>query len=185
MRYWSAGSPGPGTFTGDIIESGVIFDVDGNDYLGGRSAAVSIESPVVGNITLTGQIGTLGNNIFGVVTTQPVAGNVTIGGSLSSIGGGATAVSPGGDISGKLLFNGAETNTGHRYPTWSPPCRPPSDKLVMDDLLRKAASASRSATASQAAPVLPGPPVNLDPGNTDQDNDGVPDGTGGRTTTFS
>jgi hypothetical protein len=121
---------GPGNFIGDITTTGGLIAIKGN----GASAAVSIETPVVGNISLEGQIGTLGTGSFGFVTSAPVTGNVTVGGTVGTIGEAATAIQIGGDVSGKLMFNGAITVTGYRYPT-RPALQATVDKEDHDDLL--------------------------------------------------
>lgn len=121
---------GPGNFIGDIDITGGLIAIKGN----GASAAISLETPVVGNFTMSGQVGQLGTNSFGIVTSAPISGNVTIGGTVGAIGEGATAVQLGGDIGGKLLFNGTITATGFRYPT-RPTLQKTTDRLDYDDLL--------------------------------------------------
>jgi uncharacterized protein YhjY with autotransporter beta-barrel domain len=160
---------GPGTFTGDITTTGGLIAIKGN----GASAAISIETPVVGNISLAGQVGQLGANSFGIVTSAPVTGNVTIGGSVGAIGDSATAVQIGGDVSGKVLFNGAITVTGFRYPT-RPTLQATVDKLGADDLLLGGPGVR--ITNSVAGGVWFYQVItDTDPNNLDEDGDGIPD----------
>jgi len=160
---------GPGVYTGSIDQTGGIIAVDGN----GGSAAVSIETPMVGSITLESQLGTLGTNSFGLVTSASVDGNITVGGTISSIGQNATAVSIGGDVSGKVLFNGAFTNTGYRYPT-RPTVQKTVDRLDADDLLQGGVGIQISNSVAKGVwfyEVV----TDSDPNNTDEDNDGIDD----------
>jgi hypothetical protein len=162
---------GPGTFTGDITQTGGIIAIEGN----GASAAVSIETPVVGNLALTGQIGTLGTGSFGVVTTAPISGNVTIGGILGTIGEDATGVSIGGDVGGKLLFNGSVSVTGFRYPT-RPTVQKTVDKLGADDLLIGGPGIRISNSVAKGVWFYQTIGDN-DPNSTDEDGDGLDDTT--------
>ncbi len=160
---------GPGTFTGDITTVGGIIAIKGN----GASAAISIETPVVGNISLGGQVGQLGTDSFGVVTSAPVTGNVTIGGTIGAIGQNATAVPIGGDVSGKLLFNGSITATGFRYPT-RPALQATVDRLDFDDLLI-GGPAVRITNSVVGGVWFYQVIADTDPNNTDEDGDGVLD----------
>ena len=159
---------GPGTFTGDIIQFAGSIGAQGN----GGSAAISIEAPVVGTVSLTGQVSVLGDNTFGIVTTAPITGNVTIGGTLIAQGGATSALSLGGNITGKLLLNGTVTNTGYRYPTRSA-SQSFIDKLGADDLLQGGAGIKISNSVSGGVWFYEAPTASST--NPDVDMDGIPD----------
>ena len=161
---------GPGTFTGDIIQSGGSIGAQGN----GGSAAISIEAPVIGTVSVTGQVSVLGDNTFGIVTTAPITGNVTIGGTLSAQGGATSAVSLGGAITGKLLLNGTVTNTGYRYPTRST-TQAFVDKLGADDLLQGGPAVKIGNSVSGGVWFYLAPTASST--NTDVDSDGILDST--------
>ena len=159
---------GPGTFTGFITQSGGSIGVQGN----GGSAGISIETPVVGDITLTSSISVLGDNSFGVVSTAPITGNINIGGSVAAQGGSASAVSLGGDITGTLRFSGSVTNTGYRYAA-RPLAQSTVDKLDADDLLQGSAAIRISDSVTKGVWFYQAPTASTT--NTDVDKDGVAD----------
>lgn len=159
---------GPGTFTGTINQSGGAISVLGN----AGSAGVSIETPVIGDISLTSQIGIVGDNATGVSIAAPVQGAVTIGGALASQGGSSSAASISGDISKTLRFNGSVSNTGYRYPARSTNTAAVA-KLDTDDLLQGGPGIKISSSIAGGVWFY-GVPTQSST-NADVDNDGILD----------
>jgi hypothetical protein len=102
---------GPGTFTGDIANSGGIT-VQGLD-----SAAISVETALAGSISTTGTLSAVGDRSADLRTTGPVSGSITIGGTVAATGAGAQGVAIGGDVGGAVVVQGAITATGYHYST--------------------------------------------------------------------
>jgi hypothetical protein len=121
---------GPGVFTGDIIQDSTgVITLEGNN-----SAAVSLESGLVGNLNLSGAIAVTGDNSFGVHVAAPVTGNVSISSAITTLGGGTTGVALDSNIGGALAISGTITSTGYRYS--SRPAETVVAKLDADDLLQ-------------------------------------------------
>lgn len=125
---------GPGAYDGDIIlESTSAVIVEGND-----STAVSIETALDGTLRTLGNIGVLGDNVYGVRVTGDVSGDIDMAGGVTATGDGATGVSIESDVGGTLKLHSTVTATGYRY-TAVPPSRPTTgevndDNLYLEDL---------------------------------------------------
>ncbi|CAN5211525.1 autotransporter outer membrane beta-barrel domain-containing protein [soil metagenome] len=143
---------GPGVFTGNIVQdsAGSIL-IEGNN-----SAGVSLETGLVGNLTLGGSISVTGDNSYGVhvAGTAPVTGNVTLNGSTTVLGGGSTAVALDGAVNGAFVVQGSVSATGYRYTTR--PTETVIGALDADDLLQ-GGSAVRVAGNVTGGVLLNGP----------------------------
>lgn len=100
-----------GTLTGSIASSSAsTIAVNGTDSFG-----VSIESPVIGNITLN-SVTVVGSGSTAISLTAPLTGSLRLTGTSSTTGGGGYALHAAGDISGSLvnagtLIGGATSST--------------------------------------------------------------------------
>lgn len=160
---------GPGTLTGDIVQSGGLVAVEGN----GGSTALSIETGLVGKVDLTGTIGVLGSDAFGVRSTSGITGNVTIGGTLSAIGENTVGVALDGGVTGATRFSGAISTTGFRYPD-RPQIQTVLDALDADDLLI-GGPAVRLSGAFTGGVRFQTTQADADTNNPDEDGDGITD----------
>jgi hypothetical protein len=172
---------GPGAKTGDIlIETSGSILVEGNNSYG-----VSIEAPLVGNLTNYGNISVTGDNTRGVSLTGPVTGNVNVLGAVTVRGENAVGVAVDGPVDGRLNIQGTVTSTGYRYTT-RPQSKPttgtvPSEVLFLenldaDDLLQGGAAVSISASASKGVLFDVGPSYGAGGIEGDDDGDGVKNG---------
>lgn len=172
---------GPGTKTGDILirSSGAVL-VEGNNSYG-----VSVEAPLVGNLTDLGTVSVTGDNTRGVSLTGPVTGNVNILGSVTVRGENAVGVAVDGPVDGRLNIQGTVTSTGYRYTT-RPQSKPTSgtvpaevlflENLDADDLLQGGPAVSISANASKGVLFDAGPNYGAAGIEGDNDGDGVKNG---------
>lgn len=125
---------GPAAKTGDImIESTGTILVEGNNSYG-----ISVEAPLVGNLTSFGNVDVTGNNTRGVSLSGPVTGNVNILGSVTARGENAVGVAVDGAVNGRVAIQGTITSTGYRYTT-RPNNKPtsgsvPSETLFLENL---------------------------------------------------
>ncbi|WP_339914451.1 autotransporter domain-containing protein [uncultured Brevundimonas sp.] len=161
---------GASPLTGDIrLNSSSSLVVDGVNSVG-----ISIESGLVGNLTTLGSLQVFGDNAIGVRTTSTIDGNVMLSGTMAVFGANTSAVSIQGDVNGRLVFQGDILSSGYRYTT-----RPPEAviaKLEPDDMLQNRSAVIVAGNVSGGV-VFDQPPVDADPNNADEDNDGVPDAT--------
>ncbi len=172
---------GPAPKTGDILveTSGSIL-VEGNNSYG-----VSIEAPLIGNLTNFGTISVTGDNTRGVSVTGPVTGNVNILGSVTARGENAVGVAVDGPVDGRLNIQGTVTSTGYRYTT-RPQSKPttgtvPAEVLFLenldaDDLLQGGPAVSISASATKGVLFDVGPSYGAAGIEGDDDGDGVKNG---------
>jgi len=172
---------GPAPKTGDVLveTSGSIL-VEGNNSYG-----VSIEAPLVGNLTNFGTISVTGDNTRGVSVTGPVTGNVNILGSVTARGENAVGVAVDGPVDGRLNIQGTVTSTGYRYTT-RPQSKPttgtvPAEVLFLenldaDDLLQGGPAVSISASATKGVLFDVGPSYGAAGIEGDDDGDGVKNG---------
>jgi len=171
---------GTGTFIGAIGVGSVAVDsIKGND----GSAAISVESPMIGQILVQGSLGAAGTNSYGIRTTGSLTGSVDVLGTISTQGEGASSISVEGPVDGRVFIQGPITNSGYRYVT--PAQAPKGATLEADDLLISG-PAIRLANSITHGFVLDAPPPITDTtdangdgvvDNQDQDNDGVVDST--------
>ncbi|MFN3727161.1 MAG: autotransporter domain-containing protein [Allosphingosinicella sp.] len=168
-RYGIRIAPG-GSFTGNVINSNRI-EIEGNE-----SAAIALDSRLVGALTNSGAIDVLGNNSFGIRASD-VTGNVTINGGVSARGQNSVGVALDGDIGGALVFQGLVSATGYRSTT------PPADasKLDADDLLQGGPAVRISGDVARGI-VFAAPPPNNSTTDDDEDDDGVKDAEEGTAT---
>lgn len=172
---------GPAPKTGDILveTSGSIL-VEGNNSYG-----VSIEAPLIGNLTNFGTISVTGDNTRGVSVTGPVTGNVNILGSVTARGENAVGVAVDGPVDGRLNIQGTVTSTGYRYTT-RPQSKPttgtvPAEVLFLenldaDDLLQGGPAVSISASATKGVLFDVSPSYGAAGIEGDDDGDGVKNG---------
>lgn len=121
---------GPGTFTGNItMQAASALLVTGAD-----SAGISIEAPMVGNLTTTSSNAVTGDRVYGVHVTAPLTGVVRIQGTTTATGLAATGVALDGDVNGQTIIQGSVTATGFRYTTRATLASDRA-KLDADDLL--------------------------------------------------
>jgi hypothetical protein len=157
---------GAAPFNGSIAQTGGTITVEGAD-----SAGVLVESALNGSILSSGSISVSGDRSFGVHTTGPVSGDVAVAG-ISAQGAGAVALALDGDVGGRLTISNAVAATGYRYTTR--PVESAVAKLDADDLLQ-GGPAVRVRGDVAGGIVLDAPPADLDPNDTDEDDDGVAD----------
>jgi len=94
----------PGEETGGTITNSGQITVEGLNSIG-----LSIESDYSGTIDNTGDIVVIGDNAI-AVSTQSINGDLSLGGQIQSVGEGAQTVLIDGDISGSFIINGGLTN---------------------------------------------------------------------------
>lgn len=162
---------GPGVFTGNITQTTGAIGIKGV----GGSAAVAIESGMVGNLTLGGQALAVGDNSYGLRLTGPLTGDILLSGTVGAQGKDAVGVSIEGPVTGQVKITGQTNATGFRYATR--PTQPDiRAKLDADDLLIGGASVQIRNSVSKGV-LLYAPPRDLDPNNKDEDGDGIEDAT--------
>ena len=165
---------GPGTFTGNVSNTGTIT-VEGNN-----SAGISIESALTGALTANGTISVTGNDSFGV-RAQDVSGNVTVAhGAIAVRGEDSVGVALQGDIGGALVIQSAITATGYRNTT------APADvsKLDADDLLQGGSAVVVSGNVAGGI-LLDIRPADSSTTDTDEDDDGIADAQEGNAAVVS
>jgi hypothetical protein len=122
---------GPGPFTGSLTNaSGASIIVDGND-----SAAVSVETDLVGSILSSGSLATAGDRSVALRTTGSVSGDVSLLGGINVQGKDAVGVSLGWDIGGALVVQNSVISTGYRSTSRST-TQSVLDAMDADDLLQ-------------------------------------------------
>jgi hypothetical protein len=181
---------GPDARTGDItLEDTGSIAVYGNDSYG-----LSLETNLIGNLSLYGAVSVVGDDSYGVRLQGAVSGDVLLPeGSISVAGANAVGLSVEGAVSGRLDIQSAITSTGYRY-TSSPTSLTAYDAdvaaaidladdtlyledLDADDLLQGGAAVQ--VKADVAGGILLGTtPTYLDPDGEDgdDDKDGVTNG---------
>ena len=155
---------GPGTFTGNIGNSGTIT-VEGN-----QSGGLVVDSALSGTLNVSGTIKVLGNDSVGV-KADDVSDNVILStGTIEVQGGNSVGVALNGDIGGALVIQNAIQNTGYRY------TQVPADtsKLDADDLLQ-GGSALVVAGSVGGGILFDARPADNSTTDTDEDDDGVLD----------
>ncbi|WP_292037522.1 MULTISPECIES: autotransporter outer membrane beta-barrel domain-containing protein [unclassified Brevundimonas] len=172
---------GPGAKTGNILveTSGAIL-VEGNNSYG-----MSIEAPLVGNLTTFGNVTVTGDNTHGISVTGPVTGNVDILGNVTARGQNAVGVAIEGPVDGRLNIQGTVTSTGYRYTT-RPGNKPTSgtvpaevlflENLDADDLLQGGPAVLIGGDASQGVVFGAAPSYGSAGIEGDDDGDGVKNG---------
>lgn len=160
---------GPGVFTGNINQTGGAIGIKGV----GGSAAVAIESAMVGDLTLGGQVLSLGDNSYGLRLTGPLTGDALISGSVGATGKDAVGASIEAPITGQLKVNGVVSASGFRYNT-RPNVKELRDRLDADDLLIGGPALQIRSSISEGF-LLYSPPADLDPNDKDEDDDGIED----------
>ena len=171
----------PGAKTGNILlESSGSILVEGNNSYG-----MSIEAPLVGNLTSFGNVTVTGDNTRGISVTGPVTGNVDILGAVTARGENAVGVVIDGPVDGRLNIQGTITSTGYRYTT-RPNNKPTSgtvpaevlflENLDADDLLQGGPAVSIGADASKGVLFDTGPTYGSAGIEGDDDDDKVKNG---------
>ncbi|MNQ69785.1 hypothetical protein D3C85_844020 [compost metagenome] len=172
---------GAGAKTGNIlVDSGGAILVEGNNSYG-----ISVEAPLVGNLTNFGSINVVGDNARGISLTGPVTGDVSVLGSVSVRGENAVGVAVGGDVDGRVAIHGTVVSTGYRYTT-RPNNKPTSgtvpaevlflENLDADDLLQGGPAVSISADVAKGVLFDAGPSYGANGIDGDDDGDGVKNG---------
>jgi hypothetical protein len=156
---------GGGTFTGDVVSSGVIT-VEGN-----QSAGIAIDSALTGSLGQTvGTITVTGNDSFGIKAGN-ISGNVSLtSGSIKVQGGNSVGVALDGNVGGSITIQNSVSVTGYRATT--APADP--SKLDADDLLQ-GGPAVRIAGNVAGGIVFDAPPADNSTTDTDEDDDGILD----------
>lgn len=167
IRY-AAGAP----VTGNLIISTLgSIGVDGNN-----SYAISIESGLIGNIQSQGNVRVFGDNSVAVRTQGTVTGNVTLLGTVTARGQNTSAVSIGGNVGGRLTLQGEINATGYRYTSLGNDAF--EAKLDADDKLQGGPAVIIAGSVAGGV-VVDRAPTDNDTANTDEDGDGIPDGSEG------
>ncbi|MGH7027054.1 autotransporter outer membrane beta-barrel domain-containing protein [Brevundimonas sp.] len=167
--------------TGDILieQNGAIL-VEGNNSYG-----VSVEAPMVGDLTSFGTIAVTGNNTHAVRVSGPVTGDVNILGSVTARGENAVGVAVDGAVDGRVAVQGTLTSTGYRYTT-RPNDKPttgtvPAEELFLedldaDDLLQGGSAVRIAGNVSKGVLFDKGPAYSAAGVEGDDDGDGVKNG---------
>lgn len=159
---------GTGTLTGDINVTGSI-----GAYGDGPTSALSIEAPVVGDISLNGTLSTRGDNSTVVNVAAPVTGDMSIYANVNAVGASARGVDISAPLDGQLVIGGQIQATGFRYGSQSLP-QSAINNLDTDDKLI-GGSPIRISNSITGGFLIDGPPLDHDPNNDDEDADGIPD----------
>jgi hypothetical protein len=170
---------GASPLTGDIlVEAGSSILVEGAD-----SAAISIEAPLVGDLTMLGTLNVTGDDSYGLRTTGPISGDVVVGGTIGVRGENAVGVSVEGAVAGGVVVQSNITASGYRFTT-APPVRPDGfeetpdndknilllDELDEDDLLQGGPAVQIAADVTGGVVFDTAPTYG--PGGIDGDDDG-------------
>lgn len=171
---------GDSPLIGDIIHTGGVIAVDGED----GSAAISIETGLDGDLIIRGAAGAQGNNSYGVYIGGPVSGEVRLGGAIQGQGEGSVAVRIDGPVQETVTIDGEIIASGFRY-TNRNTLPTEVENLDADDLLIGGSAIQVTSSLSRGL-VVEFPPVNNDPEDLDEDDDGIPDAneTAGDVTSF-
>ncbi len=172
---------GPAAKTGNIlIESTGSILVEGNNSYG-----VSVEAPLVGNLTNLGSVNVVGDNARGISVTGPVTGDVSVLGSVSVRGENAVGVAVDGDVDGRVAIHSTIVSTGYRY-TSRPADTPTTgtvsaevlylEDLDADDLLQGGSAVSIGANVAKGVLFDTGPSYGTNGIEGDDDGDGVKNG---------
>ncbi len=162
---------GPGTFTGNIsLAAGGSVLASGND-----TAAISIETGLIGDFLQSGTINATGDRVYGIHLAAPLTGNARITGTIAGYGLNAVGVALDGDVSGAAVIQGSVSATGFRYQS-----RPVLDTdratLGPDDLLTGGPAIRVTANLNRGLLFDTPPPISAtDDGTQDADADGTPD----------
>jgi hypothetical protein len=156
---------GAAPVTGAIVNAGGI-SIEGDD-----SAAISLETRLVGSLASSGAITITGDRIVGI-RADSVSGDVSVTGAVSALGEGAVGVQV-GDVGGTLTLQSAIVATGYRSRDRLTDAAARA-KLDTDDL-KQGGAAVRIAGDVGAGVLLDAPPADTDADNTDEDGDGVAD----------
>ena len=164
---------GPGAFSGPILSNAAgTINIQGDD-----SAGISVETNLVGNLTVEGALNVVGSRNFAVRTTGTVSGDVRIAGAVTAVGQATQGVVLGGDIGGRLVVQGGVTVTGYRFTTRSPD--PTANaRLDADDMLQSGSALTVAGNVARGL-LLDTPPADIDAANTDEDADGIIDSAEG------
>lgn len=161
---------GPGALTGNIlVESTGEIAIEGNN-----SAGIRLEGDLVGSVTNFGTIRILGDNSVGVQTLGDVNGSLNIGGTMNVQGGGSSGVVVEGDVSGRVAVQAVINNTGYRV------INRPADTVIAkfdaDDLLQGGSAVAIRGNVG-AGVIIDTRPTETNANSTDDDNDGLLDGS--------
>ncbi|MEZ5970212.1 MAG: autotransporter outer membrane beta-barrel domain-containing protein [Hyphomonadaceae bacterium] len=149
------------TFTGDIVNSGVIT-IEGNN-----SSAITLNSLLTGNLSSTGTIGVVGDNSYGIAVNGGVTGDVIVSGGGQVRGENSVGIAVNSDVGGQLSINGAWNVLGYLSTTV------PTDQSTLDadDLDQSGAAVLVSGNVAGGI-TIEGVGVEFDP---DDDHDGLTD----------
>ena len=167
IRY-AAGAPVTGNLT---ISSFGSIGVDGNDSYG-----ISIESGLIGSIQSQGAIRVFGDNSVAIRTLGPITGDVMLLGSVTARGQNTSAISIGGDVGGRLTLQGDINATGYRYTSRGNDAFEAG--LEAEDKLQGGPAVIIAGSIAGGV-VVDRPPTDTSETNTDEDADGINDGTEG------
>jgi hypothetical protein len=167
IRY-AAGAPVTGNLTVSSLGS---IGVDGNN-----SYAISIESGLIGSLQSQGSIRVFGDNSVAVRTAGAVTGDITLLGSVTARGMNTSAISIGGDVGGRLTLQGDISATGYRYTNRGNAAFEAG--LEAEDKLQGGPAVIIAGNVAGGV-IVDRAPTDADPANTDEDGDGINDGTEG------
>ena len=101
---------GPGAFTGDVGGiGGSSMRIEGNN-----SAAIRVNTALVGDLTMAGTAVVVGDNTFALRTDADITGNIVHSGVTTVTGDAASGLSIGGDVTGAISNTGRITASGFR-----------------------------------------------------------------------
>lgn len=153
-----------GAHSGLITNNGKI-SVEGNN-----SGGLVLDGPLTGSVANGGDVIVLGNNSVGI-RTDDVSGDFVVSkGTVQVQGANAVGVAVNGDVGGKFVIQGTVQTTGYRYTT------APADtsKLDSDDLLQGGSAVIIGGNVGGGI-LFDAKPLDNDPNDTDEDNDGTAD----------
>ncbi|MBI1198818.1 MAG: autotransporter domain-containing protein [Phenylobacterium sp.] len=159
---------GSAPVTGSIVNAGAIT-IEGND-----SAAISLETQIVGSVTSSASINVTGDRTVGL-RADSVTGDVEVTGGISVVGDAAVGVEV-GDVGGALELQSTIAASGYR--SLSRLSDTARAALDADDLLQGGAAVRITGNVGGGV-LLDVPPADKDSANDDEDGDGITDSAEG------
>lgn len=153
---------GPGTFTGNIVNSGAMV------VTGTNSGGIVVDGTLAGSLTNSSSVTVTGDGSYGI-HLGAVTGSVNQLGTVSVQGLNGVGVALDGDVGGAVVLQGPITVTGYRYTTV------PTDTSILDsdDLLQGGPAVRVSGNVAGGILLDVAPTASTT--DTDVDKDGIPD----------
>lgn len=161
---------GTAPYTGNFLLDDGSITVQGSN-----STAFSLETPMVGDLTLSGTVSATGvSDVIAVDLQEDITGDVRIEGSVSATGANSQGLVVDGDVSGSFVIQGSITSTGYRY-TSAPSEEEDLDDLDENDLAQGGTTVTVRGNLAQGLYLDAAPEADEDDADEDQDGDGIAD----------